>query len=657
MSKKVLIVLFVFIFPAIIFAQNKSVYSDLTPDKCKGEASRNFPGLYFAKCKGAGGYDLEYYLDDERNSLGIVFPSKKVIALNLWNYFRDFSELGSTAEWRMKEDKPVALIIRLNVSDRKDETKQTSYLIVSKISREIACVTDVVYPGKNQNLKARQLADRSSTKKCLIEYSQTQNTENAELPAGIAEWEGEGSDKLLSHPVINRRLRKLLGEKNYESFLESFETLNPIKKTGNIIFGSGCMIRACGHLESVIAVDLENKTIHAAIFNEIEKTKYFNEKDSETPEAIINWATRLENLKTSDTSNDTETNQPEAILIDEFIYGNREEMMARIDNFTNNLQNDPTATGYIILSGDKKSRTTAEREIKNYLKQRSLNLNRFELLNRDGNSKAVIELWLVPAGAEPPEPKKRGDQKDSVGSKIIALEKKAWQAWKNKDIAFFQTFLADDALSANAGGISDKAEVLKYYGSCEVKSYSLDNFKFRMLGNDSALITFTAAQDAVCGGEKNPTNVRASSVYVKRGGKWLNSFYTETEIAQTDESSVESRIIALEKASWAAWQKKDGSWFENNLANDWLLVNSFEVETKPEIVGGIATDCEVKSFSLDNFRFVMLTKDSALVTYNATQDAACEGNTLPKTVRSTAVYVNRGGRWLQSLYKETQLIK
>ena len=119
------------------------------------------------------------------------------------------------------------------------------------------------------------------------------------------------------------------------------------------------------------------------------------------------------------------------------------------------------------------------------------------------------------------------------------------------------------------------------------------------------------------------------------------------------DSKVEAQIIALEKASWTAWQKKDGSWFQNNLADDWLLVNSFELETKKEMVEGIMTDCEVKSFSFDDFRFVMLSKDSARLTYHATQDAACEGNALPKSVRVTAVYVKRGGKWLQSLYMET----
>ncbi len=143
---------------------------------------------------------------------------------------------------------------------------------------------------------------------------------------------------------------------------------------------------------------------------------------------------------------------------------------------------------------------------------------------------------------------KTDNKTDSVETYIIALERQGWEAWKNKDTAFFQTSLTDDALSVNAFGIFEKAEILEYYGSCEVKSYSLDDFKFRMLDENSALITFTAAQDAVCGGEKNPSSVRATSVYVKRGGKWLNTFYTETG-ASSDNNSVESQIIASEKAS------------------------------------------------------------------------------------------------------------
>lgn len=121
---------------------------------------------------------------------------------------------------------------------------------------------------------------------------------------------------------------------------------------------------------------------------------------------------------------------------------------------------------------------------------------------------------------------------NSVETQIIALEKAGWEAWKNKDAKWFQTNQADDALSVHAEGVTDKAQGIKDLPNCEVKSVSLDNFKFLMLDKNSALITFMGMQDAVCGGKTQPSTVRASSVYVKRGGKWLNAYYTEIPVAQ-----------------------------------------------------------------------------------------------------------------------------
>ncbi len=120
------------------------------------------------------------------------------------------------------------------------------------------------------------------------------------------------------------------------------------------------------------------------------------------------------------------------------------------------------------------------------------------------------------------------DTNNSVETQIIALEKQGWEAWKTKNSSWFQTYLTEDALNVNGGGVSNKSQSIKNLANCEVKSFSLDNFKFLMLEKNSALITFTGTQDGVCDGKTIPSTVRASSVYVKRGGKWLNAFYTET---------------------------------------------------------------------------------------------------------------------------------
>ena len=118
--------------------------------------------------------------------------------------------------------------------------------------------------------------------------------QTSKLPKDIANWNGKNSEKMLENPLIKARLKKLLGKKNYADFLESFETVNPIVKRKNFLFSSGCLIHACGHLESAIAIDLVNNTIHVGIFREIKATKYFSENKSKTPAIIRVWNKKLD---------------------------------------------------------------------------------------------------------------------------------------------------------------------------------------------------------------------------------------------------------------------------------------------------------------------------------------------------------------------------
>ncbi len=119
------------------------------------------------------------------------------------------------------------------------------------------------------------------------------------------------------------------------------------------------------------------------------------------------------------------------------------------------------------------------------------------------------------------------------------------------------------------------------------------------------------------------------------------------------DSKVEAKIIALEKAGWEAWKNKDSSWTRDNVTEEFLLVNSDGVSNKTQVLKSTAADCEVKSYSLDNFKFVTLDKDSVLMTYTAMQDGVCSGKTIPARVRATVVYVKRAGKWLEALYMET----
>ncbi len=138
--------------------------------KCRTiESDTDGTGWYRGLCAGVAGYRLELTESDLRQSITVVSPAKKKYGLGFTKITGAFSSVGAKAEWRLKGKTPIALIVRFDASENpEDATKTTSYLIVSKITKTQACVTDVVKPIANQNAEAQKLADVSQTKPCKV---------------------------------------------------------------------------------------------------------------------------------------------------------------------------------------------------------------------------------------------------------------------------------------------------------------------------------------------------------------------------------------------------------------------------------------------------------------------------------------------------------
>ena len=97
----------------------------------------------------------------------------------------------------------------------------------------------------------------------------------------------------------------------------------------------------------------------------------------------------------------------------------------------------------------------------------------------------IMVLIVIASSASFGQPKMSKDSK--VESQIIALEKQAWEAWKNKNRDFVQNYLSDEAFFVYGDGVTDKSQIVKGFGTCEIKSYALDEFKFLMLDKNSAI--------------------------------------------------------------------------------------------------------------------------------------------------------------------------
>ena len=144
----------------------------------------------------------------------------------------------------------------------------------------------------------------------------------------------------------------------------------------------------------------------------------------------------------------------------------------------------------------------------------------------------AVALALAAASAFAAEESALAALSASDETLIRDLEARSWVAWKGHDAKFFEQFLSDDHVEIHAYGISGKAAVVDGVRSpaCVVQAYSLSPLTLTPVSPDTVLVTYRAEQDTACGTQKVPSPVWATSLYAKRGGRWVNVMYQHTAI-------------------------------------------------------------------------------------------------------------------------------
>jgi hypothetical protein len=100
---------------------------------------------------------------------------------------------------------------------------------------------------------------------------------------------------------------------------------------------------------------------------------------------------------------------PKSRKFDEYPDIARNDEKARLDNFVIELQNDPGAAGYVVVYPRRAGkRGEAEqhfsRVIDYVVNSRDLDKSRLVTLVGPARDALHVELWVVPAGATPPNP-------------------------------------------------------------------------------------------------------------------------------------------------------------------------------------------------------------------------------------------------------------
>lgn len=124
--------------------------------------------------------------------------------------------------------------------------------------------------------------------------------------------------------------------------------------------------------------------------------------------------------------------------------------------------------------------------------------------------------------------------------------------------------------------------------------------------------------------------------------------------APGDDAVVETALVALEKQSWDAWQRRDGGFYDHFLSADHVEVYGSGTADKQEVVEFVGSDaCVVESWSVGAMTFRRLAADVAVLTYPAEQKTVCHGRPVPSPAWVTSVYVRRDGRGQNAVYQQT----
>ena len=284
---------------------------------------------------------------------------------------------------------------------------------------------------------------------------------------------------------------------------------------------------------------------------------------------------------------------------------------------------------------------------------------------------------------------------------LMALETKAWEAYKNKDGKYFETFLADAPMISGSGdGIMSKADVVKMIAENkdEVKSFSLSDPHVTPVSADVAVLTYRGTTEGTSNGKPVPSPVSVATVFVRVGSDWKAAYHNEVAVVDpakmagdnkntaatnsekkepapppavntntapssntnsstnsnsnsasgSSDAALTEALMAEERKGWEGWKAKDAKVLDEVTAKDFTFVDAMGKvsKTKADVMKVWTTDnnCTVSSVSLSDGKSQSITKDVAILVVKGTAVGTC-GDMKLEPLWNTTVFVKEGNVW------------
>lgn len=119
---------------------------------------------------------------------------------------------------------------------------------------------------------------------------------------------------------------------------------------------------------------------------------------------------------------------------------------------------------------------------------------------------------------------------DAIGQRLIAEERASWDLAIKRNAAGYQAFHAPDFFTVSGTGVVDRisSEASAMDSNVRFDQCELSGFNVHFVADNAALVTYHVKATGLDHGKAFRLESYASSLWMKRNGKWLNVFYQAT---------------------------------------------------------------------------------------------------------------------------------
>ena len=121
----------------------------------------------------------------------------------------------------------------------------------------------------------------------------------------------------------------------------------------------------------------------------------------------------------------------------------------------------------------------------------------------------------------------------TIEQDLLDLERRYWQALKDKDVDTALELTDEPCLVTGASGVG-KVDKQAYASMMENATWTIDDYaigddvQVRMLGDDTAVLAYTVREQLKVDGKPVSFDAADASTWVRRGDRWVCAMHSES---------------------------------------------------------------------------------------------------------------------------------